>query len=197
MAFVQSRESGPPTERLPGASDGGPSVLYTTEFESEFGTLRCASSDRGLAFVQLPRAAGRGLGGWLQRFAPGARLEVAWAPNREAATQISDYLAAKRDHFELPLDLYATPFQRRVYEALLTIPYGETRSYAEIAAQIGAPRAVRAVGTANGANPLSLVIPCHRVINSGGKLGGYGGGLDMKQRLLAMEHARPAQGDLL
>ncbi len=85
------------------------------------------------------------------------------------------------------LDPRGTEFQLRVWNALREIPYGETRSYAEVAAQVGTPRAVRAVGTANGANPLSLVIPCHRVIASGGKLGGYGGGLDLKARLLAME----------
>lgn len=187
MAFVQT--DAPAAEPL--------AVLYTAEFESDFGTLRCAASEKGLVYVQLPRAAGRGFEGFAKRFAPEARLESAWKPNQAAATQIAEYLAGKRKDFDLELDLRATPFQHRVYEALLTIPYGETRSYAEIAAQIGAPRAVRAVGTANGANPLAPVIPCHRVINTGGKLGGYGGGLDMKRKLLAMEHRQPAQGDLL
>ena len=84
-----------------------------------------------------------------------------------------------------------------VYAALGEIPYGETRSYLEIANAIGQPKASRAVGTANGANPLSLVIPCHRVINAGGKLGGYAGGLPMKKKLLAMEHRRPLAGQLL
>ncbi len=99
--------------------------------------------------------------------------------------------------FELPLDLRGTPFQRAVWEALQEIPYGETRSYAEIARRVGQPNAVRAVGAANGANPVALIVPCHRVIASGGKLGGYGGGLALKGKLLAMERSRPAQGQLL
>ena len=84
-----------------------------------------------------------------------------------------------------------------MWNALREIPYGETRSYAQIAERVGRPRAVRAVGTANGANPLSLVVPCHRVINTGGRLGGYGGGLDLKARLLAMEQTRSPRRDLL
>ena len=89
--------------------------------------------------------------------------------------------------FQLPLDLRGTPFQRKVWNALLDIPYGETRSYAQLARSIGVPNAFRAVGAANGANPISIVIPCHRVISSGGGLGGYGGGLPLKRRLLALE----------
>jgi O-6-methylguanine DNA methyltransferase len=99
--------------------------------------------------------------------------------------------------FALPLDLRGTDFQRRVWDALLAIPYGETRSYAEIARGIREPAAVRAVGAANGANPCSIVVPCHRVVATGGKLGGYGGGLPLKRKLLALEHANPLDGDLL
>ncbi|MDJ0789033.1 MAG: methylated-DNA--[protein]-cysteine S-methyltransferase [Myxococcota bacterium] len=204
MAFVQTPVSedvaapsaAAPAVRLVAGAEPAP-VLYTAEFDSDFGRLRCASSDQGLVYVELPRASGRGFAGWCKRFAPEAELTPSAERNRAAATQIGEYLAGRREAFDLALDLRATPFQTRVYRALLTIPFGETRSYAQIAEQIGAPRAVRAVGTANGANPLAPVIPCHRVINTGGKLGGYGGGLDMKRRLLAMEHSRPAQGDLL
>jgi methylated-DNA-[protein]-cysteine S-methyltransferase len=172
-------------------------VVHTAEFESPVGTLRCASTGAGLAHVELPRASGRGFTGWLLRFAPGARVEEAWAPNREAITQIVDYLEGKRRRFDLSLDLRGTAFQRRVYDALLRIPYGETRTYGEIAREIGAARAVRAVGSANGANPLPLVVPCHRVVASGGRLGGFGGGLRLKRWLLAHEHVRPLEGDLL
>ena len=101
--------------------------------------------------------------------------------------QVLEYLEGKRRSFDLPLDLHATPFQRAVYDELLRIPYGEKRSYADVARAIGKPRAVRAVGAANGANPIPLVVPCHRVIASDGHLGGYGGGLPLKKHLLAME----------
>ena len=172
-------------------------MIHTAEFETAFGPMRLASSERGLVYVQLPRASGRGFEGWLRRHAPGETVRPGYEPNRAAIVQISEYLEGKRERFDLPLDIRATDFQRKVYDALLAIPYGETRTYAEQAAAIGAPKAVRAVGTANGANPLSLVVPCHRVVASGGKLGGYGGGLPMKKKLLAMERRRPQQGDLL
>jgi methylated-DNA-[protein]-cysteine S-methyltransferase len=105
----------------------------------------------------------------------------------EAARQLEQYFAGTRTRFELPLALEGTPFQRRVWDALLEIPYGATCSYAELARRIGSPAAVRAAGSANGANPIAIVVPCHRVIASGGGLGGYGGGLDRKQFLLALE----------
>jgi methylated-DNA-[protein]-cysteine S-methyltransferase len=105
----------------------------------------------------------------------------------EAARQLHEYFAGVRTRFDLPLALQGTPFQRRVWDALLEIPYGTTCSYAELARGIGAPKAVRAAGSANGANPIPIVVPCHRVIASGGGLGGYGGGLDRKQFLLALE----------
>jgi methylated-DNA-[protein]-cysteine S-methyltransferase len=100
---------------------------------------------------------------------------------------LAEYFAGERTRFTLPLDIVGTPFQRQVWEALRTIPFGETRSYAEIAVHIGRPRAVRAVGAANGRNPLSIVAPCHRVIGSGGQLTGFAGGLEVKARLLAFE----------
>ncbi len=171
--------------------------LHVAEFETRFGVMRCASTEQGLAYVHLPRAGGRGLEGWRRRHAPEAEAAVAWEPNRRAIQQITEYLAGKRRAFELPLDLRATPFQHLVYEALQRVPYGETRTYTDIARDIGQPQAVRAVGTANGANPISLVVPCHRVVAAGGKLGGYAGGLPMKKKLLAMEHATPLDGDLL
>jgi O-6-methylguanine DNA methyltransferase len=105
----------------------------------------------------------------------------------DAAGQIEEYFTARRREFQLPLDLRGTPFQRKVWNALLEIPYGETRSYAELARSIGEPKAFRAVGAANGANPVAIVVPCHRVISSGGGLGGYGGGVALKRRLLALE----------
>lgn len=106
---------------------------------------------------------------------------------REAARQIEEYLAGERTRFELPLAPAGTPFQKRVWEALQAIPYGETRSYQAVAESIGQPKACRAVGLANNRNPISIVIPCHRVIGKDGSLVGYGGGLAIKERLLRME----------
>ena len=105
----------------------------------------------------------------------------------EAGRQLLAYFAGTLREFSLPLDLQGTEFQLRVWHALLEIPYGETRSYREIARRIGAPQAVRAVGAANGANPVAIVVPCHRVVGSNGKLVGYGGGLPLKKRLLELE----------
>ena len=105
----------------------------------------------------------------------------------EAVRQLHAYFAGELRDFVLPLELEGTDFQLRVWNALRTIGYGETRSYAEIATAIGAPQAVRAVGAANGRNPVSIVVPCHRVIGANGRLTGYGGGLPLKKRLLDME----------
>jgi methylated-DNA-[protein]-cysteine S-methyltransferase len=105
----------------------------------------------------------------------------------EACRQLDEYFAGERTVFDLPLNPAGTPFQLRVWEALKTIPYGEIRSYGEIAEQIGRPGAARAVGLANGRNPISIVVPCHRVIGASGALTGYGGGLERKQYLLDLE----------
>ncbi len=107
--------------------------------------------------------------------------------NETVLAQLHEYLEAQRRTFDVPLDLRGTPFQQAVWDRLLEIPYGETRSYAEVAASIGRPSALRAVGRAVGANPVSIVIPCHRVIGKDGSLVGYGGGLPLKERLLALE----------
>ena len=106
---------------------------------------------------------------------------------QKAASQIKEYLDGKRKQFKLPLAPRGTEFQLAVWRALEKIPYGETRSYKEIAAAIGRPKAVRAVGMANNRNPISIIVPCHRVIGHDGKLVGYGGGLPLKQRLLELE----------
>ena len=105
----------------------------------------------------------------------------------DVTSQLTEYFAGTRTRFELPLAPEGTPFQQRVWKALLDIPYGETISYGELAARLGSRSASRAVGLANGSNPLPIVIPCHRVIGANGKLTGYGGGLPIKERLLALE----------
>ena len=142
-----------------------------SEVETPIGTLRLAASPAGLVRIALPRHGGTGFVGSLRSVLGDAR-QVKWLPSLE---------------FTLALDLSGTRFQKRVWRALQGIPFGETRSYAEIARVVGSPKAFRAVGAANGANPLPIVVPCHRVINADGGLGGYGGGLTAKRRLLALE----------
>jgi methylated-DNA-[protein]-cysteine S-methyltransferase len=106
---------------------------------------------------------------------------------RETARQLREYFAGTRRAFDVPLEFRGTEFQRRAWSALLTIPYGETRTYGQMAEQIGNPTAVRAVGAANGRNPISIIAPCHRVIGMNGDLTGFGGGLDAKAYLLSLE----------
>ncbi|MBV9089634.1 MAG: methylated-DNA--[protein]-cysteine S-methyltransferase [Mycobacteriaceae bacterium] len=119
---------------------------------------------------------------------------LGWEPDDaafpDAVEQLTAYFAGERTTFELELELAGTQFQRRVWAALQTIPYGETRSYRDIAEQVGAPTAFRAVGLANGRNPIGIIVPCHRVIGAGGSLTGYGGGLDRKRLLLGLEKSR-------
>lgn len=105
----------------------------------------------------------------------------------ETERQLAEYFHGKRTTFSVPLDFTGTPFQKQVWQALLTIPFGATRSYGQIAEQIGKPSASRAVGGANGKNPISIIAPCHRVIGSTGKLTGFAGGLDIKEKLLLLE----------
>jgi len=105
----------------------------------------------------------------------------------QAERELDDYFAGKRAVFNIELDMAGTDFQRRVWGALLTIPFGETRTYADVARQIGSPKAFRAVGAANGKNPVSIIVPCHRAIGSDGALHGFAGGLDAKRYLLALE----------
>ncbi|WP_339447872.1 methylated-DNA--[protein]-cysteine S-methyltransferase [Pseudomonas sp. EA_5y_Pfl2_R50] len=153
-------------------------------------------------FITLPSPVGE-----LKLVANGSRLAaILWEndkPNRvrlgpmsqaadnpvlqKTARQLEEYFAGTRNGFELELDFVGTDFQKKVWAALLTIPFGETRSYSQIAEQIGHPAAVRAVGAANGRNPISIVAPCHRVIGASGKLTGFAGGLKAKEHLLTLE----------
>jgi methylated-DNA-[protein]-cysteine S-methyltransferase len=124
---------------------------------------------------------------YMHPYDPPDHWREASEPFADAIEQLEQYFAGERVEFDLPLDMRGTDFQRNVWEALLTIPYGETRSYGEIAKQIGRPDRARAVGAANGSNPVSIIVPCHRVIGSDGSLTGYGGGLPRKRWLLDHE----------
>ena len=154
-------------------------VLYTT-VASPIGEILLTGDERALTGIYMPpHRHGPEVGpGW-------RRAET--EPLTAAAKQLEAYFAGTRRDFDLPLDPGGTEFQRRVWAALTEIPYGETRSYGEIAAAIGAPGAARAVGLANGRNPLSIVVQCHRVVGSTGALTGYGGGMERKRMLLDLE----------
>jgi AraC family transcriptional regulator of adaptative response/methylated-DNA-[protein]-cysteine methyltransferase len=132
----------------------------------------------------------------------GRRLKLPLVPGdsewlAQLKAELAEYFAGTRRVFEVPLHVFGSPFQERVWQELLKIPYGETRSYEDVAKRVGSPGAVRAVGQANGMNRIAIVLPCHRVVNKSGKLGGYGGGLWRKRRLLALEQGQPIEGLLL
>ena len=147
--------------------------------DSPIGRLLLAGDDEGLAMIGFP--SGKGC----------VKPEADWiespAPFADAAKQLDEYFAGERQSFDLQLRPEGTPFQLAVLDALLEIPYGETVSYRDIAERIGRPTAVRAVGAANGRNPLPIVIPCHRVVGSDGSLTGFGGGIETKAALLRLE----------
>lgn len=154
---------------------------------SPVGRLTLAATDEGLAAIL-----------WENDPAGRVRLQLVREENDhpvlvETERQLEEYFAGRRTQFTMKFDVSGTAFQRSVWNALCTIPFGETRSYAQIAAQIGRPTATRAVGAANGRNPLSIVAPCHRVIGSSGALTGFAGGLDVKARLLELERDSAAR----
>ena len=166
--------------------------LSTLVVETPLGQLRAAVTEAGVARIALPRSSGAGFAGWLRTVFPDAE-RVPWLPLADKLEQeLGEYFSGKRREFSLPTDPHGTEFQRAVWRAIAAIPYGHTRTYAEIARTAGRARAVRAAGTATGANPIPLLIPCHRVIAAHGKLGGFSGGLDAKRRLLALEKAATA-----
>lgn len=149
--------------------------------DSPVGKLELVASERGLAAILWEHDDPR-------RVPLGEVVESDSDPILlETERQLRAYFAGRRTEFSIPLDFRGTEFQRRVWSALLTIPYGETRSYAQLAEQIGCPAAARAVGAANGKNPISIIAPCHRVVGSDGQLTGFAGGLAIKARLLSHE----------
>jgi methylated-DNA-[protein]-cysteine S-methyltransferase len=150
-----------------------------THFDSPLGTLTLASDEAGLREINFPKNG--------QPTAPAPEWRKDNSALREAIAQLRAYFAGELETFDLPLAPPGTEFQQRVWDELRKIPYGKTISYGELARRIGNPNASRAVGLANGSNPIPIIIPCHRVIGSNGKLTGYGGGLPIKEKLLALE----------
>jgi methylated-DNA-[protein]-cysteine S-methyltransferase len=170
------------------AAEGLLDVAYTTT-DSPFGKLLLAATPRGVVTVGLPSQDQDALlEGLATRISP--RVLEAPATLDPARRELDLYFEGRLREFDLPLDWQLSrAFRRRALRAVARVPYGETRSYSEIARSAGSPRAVRAAGTACGANPMPIVVPCHRVLRSGGALGGYGGGLPMKEALLRLEGA--------
>jgi methylated-DNA-[protein]-cysteine S-methyltransferase len=163
---------------------------HRTWVDTPVGTLVIEAHDEVLTHIHLPSGApaqGRASASGRHRGQRGGKRLGTDAPLARAVRQLQEYFSGSRREFDLPLELSGTDFQCRVWRALAEIPYGSVVSYAELAAMVGRPSAFRAVGQANGANPLPIVLPCHRVVASGGRIGGYGGGVDMKRRLLALE----------
>jgi methylated-DNA-[protein]-cysteine S-methyltransferase len=164
-------------------------TYYYKTMKSPLGNLKIVATDKGLAAIL-----------WENDDPKRVRL----SPLQESKThpvlletesQLKSYFEGKRTEFSVKLDPRGTPFQTEVWKALSEIPFGETRSYGQIAQRIGRPSAVRAVGAANGRNPISIVVPCHRVIGASGKLTGFAGGLDAKELLLTLEGGKKTKGE--
>jgi methylated-DNA-[protein]-cysteine S-methyltransferase len=154
--------------------------VYYTQIESPIGRLLLAGDEAGLQQVNF-------VNGRYQQLKPDPEWIEDPKPLREATRQLCAYFGGELENFDLPLTMQGTPFQLNVWKNLCDIPYGETISYGELACRVGNPKASRAVGLANGSNPVAIIVPCHRVIGSNGKLTGYGGGLPVKEKLLALE----------
>ncbi len=160
-------------------------TLFTSLYDSPLGRYLLVTSSQGVVCLEPEEHAISRISAWKKK---GIRMEEGSSLGNLAVRELDAYFERRLQKFTLPLDLRGTPFQKSVWEALLGIPYGETRSYGDIAVAIGKPAAVRAVGLANGANPVSIIVPCHRVIGKGGDLVGYGGGLERKRALLELEN---------
>ena len=154
-------------------------MTYYTQMATPIGQLLLVADDAGLRQIVFPK------NGVVTGPEPGWRQDR--SAFREPMLQLESYFTGQLESFDLPLAPEGTPFQQGVWRELCKIPYGETISYGELARRIGNPKASRAVGLANGSNPIPIIIPCHRVIGSNGKLTGYGGGLHIKEKLLALE----------
>ncbi len=163
-------------------------MTSTKQLDSPIGRLRLVATDEGLSHLLFDQQADED---------PDSDGDPAETDNHPvlaaATTQLAEYFAGRRQEFDIPLDLTGTEFQRAAWSALASVPFGETRSYRQQAEAIGRPKAVRAIGAANGKNPVPIVLPCHRIVGSDGSLTGYGGGLPIKEFLLNHEQAQSQQ----
>lgn len=160
--------------------------LYVHSFRTDIGLIRSASTSKGLALVALPIESTAAFERKIEKYFKDYEILNGGETNREFEKQLRAYLGGRLRKFTLKLDIQATPFQKDILKLVARIPFGKTATYGDIARQSGRPRAYRAVGHANAANNLPLVIPCHRVVSADG-LGGYGGGLNLKKKLLKIE----------
>ncbi len=162
-------------------------MIWYEEIESPIGRILAAVSEHGLRVMHFPHRGSAAA--YLATLIEDERSERSPQKLADVRRQLDEYFAGARTSFDLPLDLRGTDFQRRVWKALRTIPYGATASYGDIARRVGRPGGARAVGQANNRNPVGLVVPCHRVVASNG-IGGYGSGLAIKEKLLELEKSR-------
>jgi methylated-DNA-[protein]-cysteine S-methyltransferase len=169
-------------------SPGGPQRVHTV-MDSPYGPLTLVAADGRLAGLYMEQHR--------HRPSPATFGPRDDAPFGGVRTQLTEYFEGRRTVFDLPLHQAGTPFQQTVWRGLLDIPFGQTWSYGQLAAHIGRPGAARAVGLANGRNPISIVVPCHRVIGSSGSLTGYGGGIERKRRLLDFERGGAARAAIV
>lgn len=160
--------------------------IYLNRFNTKWGNFKTAATETHLVLVTLPGESTRYFEDRLAERFPGCQFERGGKINKQSEKEIKDYVAGKRKKFTVKFDITASPFYKKVLKQVARIPYGQTKSYGEIAALVGNPKASRAVGTANARNNLPLIVPCHRVIASN-SLGGYGGGLTLKKKLLRHE----------
>jgi len=169
-------------------------VGYTT-MDSPIGPLLLASTEEGLCFIEFGEEQDSlpSLQRWCKKHFLGVSVVREDRRNEQAKKQLQEYFSGERSAFDLPLVMYGTPFQKTVWKQLTKIPYGQTRTYKEIAQAIGTTKAVRAIGGANHRNPIPIVVPCHRVIGTNGALVGYSAGLPIKEFLLELEKASRPQ----
>jgi O-6-methylguanine DNA methyltransferase len=163
--------------------------VYCTSFDSKIGPIYVASTDNGICKVSIPKESKKDFFRWLAEHFDDDEVVENKSRNKEIIDQLGRYFNGKLAKFSVPLDQIGSPFQRRVWKELGKIPYGSTITYKQLARRVGVPRGFRAVGRANGSNPLPIVVPCHRVIGHDGSLGGYGSGIKTKEFLLRLEGA--------
>ena len=162
-------------------------TIYHTILTTPIGQLLIASSAKGFVRILLPNEGNPDLVSRLRNDFPEHTLVEDREKNQKAVDQLNEYFRGARTVFSLPLDLRGTPFQKTVWNAVTRVPYGQTRSYGQIARQVGKPKAFRAVGMANRTNPIPIAVPCHRILGADGSLTGFGGGIPLKEKLLKLE----------
>lgn len=164
-------------------------MVYCTSFDSKIGLIYVASTEKGVCKISVPRQSKRDFFGWLRENFDDSEVVDNKSRNKEAMEQLNRYFNGKLAKFSCPVDLIGTPFQIRVWKELARIPYGTTISYKQLAKRLGTSRGFQAVGRANAANPVPIIVPCHRVLGTDGSLVGYASGIKTKEFLLKLEGA--------